>query len=495
MKNSWAKENESRESGVGSRKYWLESHGSPDNLFITQHKGFEVTLWGGRFGERPDQILWRYTVTPDDRRLLPWDVRGSLAHVAMLAAAGILDEVEAATLNEGLRQIAADAADDTFEFADTDEDVHSAVERRLIELVGPVGGKLHTGRSRNDQIALDLRLYLADAATVRAAGLRDLAGLLADLAERHADDVVPSYTHLQQAQAISLGHHFAAHAWWALRNADRFDDARRRVAVSPLGASASGGSSLALDPSVTARELGWTHHFANSLDAVSARDFASEYGFCCAQAMTDLSRLAEEMILWATSEFGWVTYSDAYTTGSSALPHKKNPDIAELARGRAAGAIGHLTSLLTLQKGLPLSYNRDLQEDKTHVFALDDALGGTVEALGGMLATATFHPPTPSSFTAALDLAEALVGRGVPFREAHRAVGSLVAALLGSDRELADATVEDLRAADARFESADLALVDPATSVNRRRSPGGGSPESVRMQITALRSAIEGSLA
>ena len=449
-----------------------------------------MTLWGGRFGEAPDDLLWRYTVTPEDRRLLAWDVRGSIAHIGMLAATGILDETDADSLLEGLHQIAADAADGTFTFLDSDEDVHSAVERRLIEIVGPVGGKVHTGRSRNDQIALDLRLYLADAAEARISELTAFAGMLADRAEEHAEVVIPSYTHLQQAQAVSLGHHLAAHAWAALRSAQRFADARRRIAVSPLGASASGGSSLPLDPSRTAAELGWESHFANSMDAVAARDFASEYGFCCAQAMVDLSRLAEELILWATTEFGWITFTDSLTTGSSALPQKKNPDIAELARGRSAGAIGSLTSLLTLQKGLPLTYNRDLQEDKLHVFALDDALAGTVEALGALVASARFHPPRPSSYTTALDLAEALVERGVPFREAHRAVGSLVAALLSDDRNLGDATEADLMAADSRFEVADLELVDPAASIRRRRSPGGGSPESVRAQVEALRQAV-----
>jgi argininosuccinate lyase len=450
-----------------------------------------MTLWGGRFESAPDEILWRFTVDATDRRLLPWDVRGSMAHVAMLARVGILDETEAATLREGLLQIAAEASEGTFEFLDSDEDVHTAVERRLVELVGAVGGKLHTGRSRNDQIALDLRLYLADAAVARASQLRTLAGALCDLAERHADDVVPSYTHLQQAQAISLGHHLLAHAWWALRNAERFEDARRRIAVSPLGASASGGSSLPLDPAATAEELGWDAHFDNSLDAVSARDFASEYGFCCAQAMVDLSRLAEELILWASTEFGWVEFADAYTTGSSALPHKKNPDIAELARGRAAGAIGALTSLLALQKGLPLAYNRDLQEDKVHVFALDDTLAGTSEALAAMLESARFRPPAPSSFTTALDLAEALVERGVPFREAHQAVGKLVARLVAAGRQLADATPADLGAVDERFRPEDLELTDPEVSVSRRRSPGGGAPASVRSQVTAIRQAIE----
>lgn len=449
-----------------------------------------MTLWGGRFDGDPDEILWRYTASQVDRRLLAADVRGSLAHVAMLAETGILEPDEADTLSEGLGRIAADAADGTFEFEDTDEDVHTAVERRLTEIVGPLGGKLHTGRSRNDQVALDLRIYLAEAATERAADLRGLATVLTDLAERHADDVIPSYTHLQQAQVVALGHHLAAYAWMALRGADRFGDARRRIAVSPLGAGASGGSSLPLDPAVSAAAVGWDAHFANSLDAVGSRDFAAEFAFCCTQTMVDLSRFAEELVLWATTEFGWVTFSDSFTTGSSALPHKKNPDIAELARGKAAGAIGNLTALLALQKGLPLAYNRDLQEDKVHVFALDDVTSATIEALGGMLAHAEFHPPAPSSWTTALDLAEALVRRGVPFREAHSAVGRLVSALVGSGRDLAAATPDDLAAVDARFQPDDVNLTDPAVSVARRLSPGGGSPDSVRSQVQALREAL-----
>ncbi|MGA7269525.1 MAG: argininosuccinate lyase [Acidimicrobiia bacterium] len=444
-------------------------------------------MWSGRFDHDPDPVLWRYSATTEDHRLLAVDVRGSLAHVAMLAHTGIIPAAEAGQLTRGLSQIADEASDGKFQFLDSDEDVHSAVERRLIELVGELGGKLHTGRSRNDQVSLDLRLYLDEAATNRQADLLALVGLLADLAERHADDVVPSYTHLQQAQAISLGHHLAAYAWWLLRDADRLADARRRIAVSPLGAGASGGSSLPLDPGFTATQLGWNNHFANSLDAVGARDFVAEYGFCCAQAMVGLSRLAEELILWSTAEFGWVTFSDAHTTGSSALPQKKNPDLAELARGRAAGAIGSLTSLLALQKGLPLAYNRDLQEDKRHVFDLDDTLAGTIEALGAMLADADFHPPAPGSWTTALDLAEALVGRGVPFRQAHHAVGTLVGRLMGEERQLGDVTGEELAAAHPSFRPEDVDLIDPITSVDRRRSPGGASPDSVRQQVAALR--------
>ncbi|MGH8911496.1 MAG: argininosuccinate lyase [Acidimicrobiia bacterium] len=471
-------ESPSRKSEVGSRKPLLDL------------LGHLVTLWGGRFEDRPDDVLWRYTASTEDRRLIRCDVRGSLAHVAMLAETEIIASEEADVLTDGLSQIAADVDDGTFEILASDEDVHSSVERRLIELVGEVGGKLHTGRSRNDQVALDLRLYLVDAVDARVEDLGMLAGILTDLAEKHADDVIPSYTHLQQAQAVSLGHHFAAHAWAVLRGAERFADARRRIAVSPLGAGASGGTSLPIDPAISARALGWESHFANSLDAVGGRDFASEFGFCCAQTMVDLSRLSEEMILWASTEFGWVTFADSFTTGSSALPHKKNPDIAELARGRSAGAIGSLTALLALQKGLPLAYNRDLQEDKTHVFALDDMTAATVEALGSMLIHGEFHPPAPSSWTTALDLAEVLVVRGVPFRQAHVAVGSLVAALIADGRDLSQATPEDLAAAHSSFDPADLDLADPAVSVTRRLSPGGGSPDSVRSQVAALRKAL-----
>jgi argininosuccinate lyase len=267
----------------------------------------------------------------------------------------------------------------------------------------------------------------------------------------------------------------------------RFQDLLKRLDVSPLGAGAGGGSSLPLDPVATAQSLGFGVVFSNSMDAVAARDHVAEYAWCCAQTMVDCSRLAEELILWATTEFSWVSFGDAYTTGSSALPQKKNPDIAELARGKAAGAIGELTALLALQKGLPLTYNRDLQEDKAHVFRADDTLAATLVALTGMLESATFHPPEPSPWVTALDLAEALVQRGIPFRDAHEAVGRLVAALVSDGRHLGEATTEDLALADQAFEQADLQLVDVRSSVDRRVTMGGGSVESVHQQIEALR--------
>ena len=446
-----------------------------------------MTLWGGRFDEAPDRRLWDFTVTVTDRRLLADDVEGSIAHASMLRHVGLLSEVEHEAIHQGLLRILADAHDGTFEFVESDEDVHSAVERRLVELVGDAGAKLHTGRSRNDQVALDMRLYLRRAAGERSAQLARFGMTLLEIASEHARTVVPSYTHLQQAQAIPLGHHLLAYAWMAVRDRQRFQGVAERLGVSPLGAGASGGSSLPLDPGFTARQLGFDVVFANSLDAVGSRDVIAEYAWCCAQSMVNLSRLAEELVLWATSEFGWVTFSDAFTTGSSALPQKKNPDVAELARGKSASTIADLNALLIMQKGTPLSYNRDFQEDKEHVFRADDTLAATLSALTGMLESAQFHPKEPGDWVLALDLAEVLVRRGVPFRAAHHAVGRLVATLLSEGRELSSATAAHLAAADPAFEPGDLDMLSVAASVDARVTGGGGSVHSVMRQIEALR--------
>ncbi len=447
-----------------------------------------MTLWGGRFSEDPHEDLLAFTVDRSDRRLLQDDLLGSAAHARMLGEVGLLTKDETRQLVEAIGDLLEDAREGRFEFHDGDEDVHTAVERRLHEVIGPVAGKLHTGRSRNDQVALDLRLYLTRAAGRRIAQLKSFGRILADKAEEVGDTVVPSYTHLQQAQAIPLAHHLLAYAWMLVRDIDRFTDAEKRIAVSPLGAGASGGSSLPLDPRIVADELGMRDTFANSLDAVSARDFVAEYAFCCAQSLTHLSRLGEELVLWSTSEFGWVTFADRFTTGSSALPQKKNADIAELVRGKTARAIGDLTGLLAMQKGLPLSYNRDLQEDKAAVFDADDTLAGALSALSGMIASAEFHPPAPSSWVTALDLAEVLVARGIPFREAHDAVGRLVARLLAEGKTLGEVTAGELQAAHLSFVPKDLDVLDPEGSVVRRRTPGGGSHVSVLDQLAELRS-------
>ncbi len=449
--------------------------------------GPDGRLWGGRFEEAPADSLWRFTVDTADRRLLAVDVAGSQAHVAMLRDVGLLDAAEHDALRSGLDAIAAEAAAGAFDFEPGDEDVHTAVERRLGELIGPVAGKLHTGRSRNDQVAFDLRLYLASAGRQRIEQLREMIAILADVAEQHADSIVAAYTHLQQAQAVPLGHQFLAYAWMLLRDKERLEQAIVRLEVSPLGAGAGAGSSLPLDPARVAERVGFPRYFDNSIDAVASRDFASEYVFVVAQCMVHLSRLAEELVLWSTSEFGWVTFADSHTTGSSALPHKKNPDIAELVRGKAASVLGDVMALLAVQKGLPLAYNRDLQEDKRSVFHADDTLSLALEALAGMVATATFHPAPPTAWVTALDLAETLVGRGVPFREAHAAVGALATRLVGEGRALDSVTVAELTAAHVGFEPDDLRCIDASGSVAARVSPGGGSPSSVHSQLEQLR--------
>ena len=450
-----------------------------------------MSMWGGRFGPDAGGEVWGFTTDPGDRRLLGDDIVGSIAHVRALGSAEILDAADVDAILAGLDQIRDEERAGAFLFLETDEDVHSAVERRLGEVVGEVAGKLHTGRSRNDQVALDVRLYLARAVEERTAALSSLVSTLVDLAERNVDTVVPFYTHLQQAQVVSLGHHFLAHGWAILRSGDRLKDALGRISVSPLGAGAGGGSTLPLNPAAAADELGFRDVFANSLDAVGARDHIAEYCFAAAQALIDLSRLGEELVLWATTEFGWVTFGDEVTTGSSALPHKKNPDVAELIRGRAAGGIGAVAAILALQKGLPLAYNRDLQEDKRHLFFVDDALSSSISAMEILLRHAEFHPPPPSSFTTALDLAEVLVRRGVPFREAHEAVGRVVAAVISRNEELTGATASDLASAHPRFDSIDLDLIDPEISMERRITAGGGGRASVIAQIAAIRSRLD----
>lgn len=448
--------------------------------------GSGAQMWGGRFSEGPDRILWNFTVDHSDRRLLRDDVTGSLAHVAMLGKVGLLTGDEVAALTGGLQEILTEAEREAFRFLASDEDVHSAVERRLGELVGEVAGKLHTGRSRNDQVALDLRLYLLRSLEDRISGLRAFCRTMVRAAERVGDAVVPGYTHLQQAQAVPFAHHLLAYAWAAHRDIRRFEGVRERLRVSPLGAGALGGSSLPLDPDRSAVLLGLERRFANSMDAVGARDHVAEYAFVATQALVHLSRLAEECVLWATGEFGWATFSDALTTGSSAMPHKKNPDIAELTRGKAAIAIGHLTGLMALQKGLPTTYNRDFQEDKAAVFAIDDALAGALEAMSALIDQARFHAPEPDPSVTALDLAEVLVERGVAFREAHDAVGRLLTDLLSDGRTLGEASYEDLAGAHPRFEPGDQAVTDPTESAVRRRSAGGGSHGSVGEQLRIL---------
>ena len=449
-----------------------------------------MTLWDGRFEGAPGEVLWDYTTDHSDRRLLLDDIAGSIAHVTMLGSTEVLAAADSVAIVAGLEAIRAEAEGGEFVFVEGDEDVHSAVERRLGEIVGPVAGKLHTGRSRNDQVALDLRLYLRRAAAQRVEQLQQFALQLCSVAEANAAVPVASYTHLQQAQPSTLGHHLLAYAWMALRSAGRFADATARIDTSPLGAGASSGTSLGIDPKESARLLGMGAVFENSLDAVGSRDHVAEYVFCCAQAMVDLSRLAEEVVLWASTEFGWARLADSVSTGSSALPHKRNPDIAELVRGRSARVAGDLAAVITLQKGLPLAYNRDLQEDKRLVFDADDVLASSLLAMTELLAHIEFDPPMPEGATASLDLAEALVRRGVPFREAHHTVGRLIVALEEGGRSLAEANYDDLRSVHGSFEESDLAVVDVERSVTGERSRGSGTAGSVHLQVATIRARI-----
>ena len=441
------------------------------------------TLWHGRFEGGPAEELMAYTVSLHyDRLLAPHDITGSRAHVRGLVRGGLLDGDEAGAILAALDQVETELSEDRFTFVASDEDIHTAVERRVTELAGPVGGKLHTGRSRNDQVATDLRLYTKGALLDVADRLLTLQGVLARRAEEAEGTYLPGYTHLQRAQPVLLAHHLLAHGWALARDVDRLLDAHRRADVSPLGAGALAGSSLPLDPAGTATDLGFAAAFDNSLDAVSDRDFVAEALFALALTGVHLSRIGEEVVLWATDEFGFLHLDDAYATGSSMLPQKKNPDIAELARGRSGRLIGHLTGLLTTLKGLPLAYNRDLQEDKEPLFDAVEQISLAVGALTGLLATATFDrdamaAAADSPYASATDLAERLVEAGTPFREAHAIVGEVVRTALTGAGSMAD-----LVAAHPALGPDVVELLRPGVSVTRRTTRGGAGPDPVRAQ-------------
>jgi argininosuccinate lyase len=450
------------------------------------------TLWQGRFGGRPGEDLLAFTVSlPFDQRLAGDDIAGSRAHVRGLARVGLLDGDEAAAILAALDTVEAELAGGSFAFEPTDEDIHTAVERRVTELAGPAGAKLHTGRSRNDQVATDLRLWCKRELLALAGAVMQLQAVLLDQAEAAGTTALPGYTHLQRAQPVLLAHHLLAHGWALARDVDRLLSTLDRLDVSPLGAGALAGSSLPLDPHGTAVDLGFAAAFDNSLDAVSDRDFVAEALFDVALLGVHLSRLGEEWVLWTSEEFGFARLDDAYATGSSMLPQKKNPDIAELARGKTGRLVGHVAGFLTTLKGLPLSYNRDLQEDKEPLFDAVDQVSLALVALSGLIATATFdaarmEAAAGSATMAATDLAEWLVARGTPFRDAHAVVGSLVrAALEPGARPLAE-----LVAADSRLGPGAAALVAPGAAVARRTTPGGGGPRPVAAEMERFRARL-----
>ncbi|MDQ2677104.1 MAG: argininosuccinate lyase [Actinomycetota bacterium] len=457
----------------------------------TAGDGDRGQLWHGRFDTGPAEELVAFTESLSyDQRLIFDDIRCSKAHVRGLARGGLLDETELGAVLGALDAVEMEYRAGELRFVESDEDVHTAIERRVTDLAGPAGAKLHTGRSRNDQVATAFRSYVKRDLVVIAERVLDLVDVLAERADQAGtgDDAVylPGYTHLQQAQPVLLAHHLMAHAWALLRDVDRLADCRRRLDVSPLGAGALAGSSLPLDPDGTAADIGFAARFENSLDVTSDRDFVAESLFALTVVGLHLSRMGEEVVLWTTDEFGFARLDDAYATGSSMLPQKKNPDIAELARGKAGRLIGDLTGFLATMKSLPLAYNRDLQEDKEPLFDALDTVRLGLGAMAGLYRTLQFRPErmqaaADSPYAAATDLAEFLVRNGLPFRDAHGVVGALVRRALDDGEDLAE-----LVRAEPRLGDDAAALLEPGVPVRQRTTPGGGGPVPVTEQRTRL---------
>ncbi|MHB1208242.1 MAG: argininosuccinate lyase [Acidimicrobiales bacterium] len=449
-----------------------------------------MTLWSGRFSESMDSTLWELSESYSfDHVLYHHDIMGSKAHVKGLRAAGLLSEADMDILLSTLDQIEVEFDRGTFVRAGSDEDIHMAIERRATELAGDIGARIHTSRSRNDQVATTLRLFTRDALDRLARSVLDLVAALRDVGAKTPGAFLPGYTHLQRAQPVLLTHHLNAHAWSLLRDVDRILDTRERVDVSPLGAGAIAGTSLAIDPEVSARELGFHETFANSMDAVSDRDFVVETLFDLALLGVHLSRMGEELVLWTSAEFNFAQLGDAFTTGSSMLPQKKNSDVAELARGKSGRLVGNLTGLLVTLKGLPLSYNRDLQEDKEPLFDSLRTAHLVLASLAGAYRSLTFNTEVAGdaakdSNLVAIDIAEQLVGENVPFRQAHESVGRLVAVAIErgvSLREVVETTEEF-----ARFSH----LFDEGGALQRRSSPGGAGPIPARLQEERLEAKV-----
>jgi argininosuccinate lyase len=464
---------------------------------VGEQERVPTRLWGGRFESGPAEALARLSVSVQfDWRLAPYDLLASRAHARVLHRAGLLTGGEHDRLQAALDALDAACAGGSFRPTAADEDVHTALERGLLERAGALGGKLRAGRSRNDQIATDLRLYLRDHARRIASRVVELQTALMSQAEQHTGTPVPGMTHMQHAQPVVFGHQLLAHAQALTRDLSRLRDWDKRAAVSPLGSGALAGSSLPLDPAAVAAELGFDRAAENSMDAVSDRDFAAEFCFVAALLGVHLSRLGEEVVLWASQEFGWVDLDDAYATGSSIMPQKKNPDVAELARGKAGRLIGDLTALLTTLKGLPLTYNRDLQEDKEPVFDAADTLLLVLPAMAGLISTLQIRAQrlaqgASSGFALATDLAELLVRRGVPFREAHEVVGHLVVWCHVNDCDLPDVSDADLAKISPHLTPDIREVLSVPGALAARKAHGGTAPEQVASQLAALRAVVE----
>ncbi|MCF6277692.1 MAG: argininosuccinate lyase [Anaerolineales bacterium] len=446
-----------------------------------------MSLWGGRFRGTLDEGAFALnTSLPFDRRLAMQDVSGSMAWAEALSQAGVLSAEEAARIAAGLETVRAEFKSGDFAFAPSDEDIHSAVERRLGELIGTLAGKLHTGRSRNDQVATDFRLWMLQSLPALEEAIIGLQSVLVSLAETHLSTLMPGYTHLQRAQPVTLAHWLLSHFWPLQRDRDRLRDLRKRVGVLPLGSAALAGTSFPVERVALADALGFDAPASNSLDAVSNRDFVAEYLFCTAMVGIHLSKLSENVILFSTAEFGFIELSDSFSTGSSLMPQKKNPDMFELARGKAGTLIGLLTGLMSTLKGLPSTYDKDLQEDKKPVFQATDTLLAILPVLAGALATMTVHEgrmrAAIDASMLATDLADYLVRKGMPFREAHEVTGKAVRAAAEKGVGLNQLSLSAWQAL-GPFDADVTDVFDPMKSVERKNAIGGTSPQSVKQQI------------
>ena len=448
--------------------------------------------WGGRFKKDTDRRVESFTSSlAYDRRLYPYDLAGSVVHARMLARQGIISPAEAEEICRGLQAIGEDLESGSFRFDESDEDIHMAIEKALTARIGKAGEKLHTGRSRNDQVALDVRLYLREQTEALLKLVGDLKKRLVETAKKEIEIVMPGYTHLQKAQPVLLAHYLLA--FWEMfdRDEERFRDCRKRIDVMPLGSAALAGTSLSLDREYAAELLQFPRISRNSMDAVSDRDFIAEFIFAASLLMTHMSRFCEDLIIWSSQEFGYVEISDAFTTGSSIMPQKKNPDVAELIRGKTGRVYGHLIAILTILKGLPMTYNRDLQEDKEPLFDTVDTVTAAVAILTEMITRIVYLRPRMEAeaelgFTTATDLAEYLVEKGVPFREAHSIVGRIVAYCLDAGKELAMITFEEIKKFHAVFADDVLPRLKAARSVNMKKTFGGTSPERVAERIREI---------
>ena len=458
-----------------------------------------ASTWSQRFEQGLHPAIERFNASIGfDIALLQEDLDGSVAHARMLGRTGVISEPEAGRLIEGLEQVRSEAADGRFNPGLEAEDVHFAVERRLIELLGPLGKKLHTGRSRNDQVGTDIRLWLRRQIDAIDGDLLRFQRALLDQAERHVDTLIPGYTHLQRAQPLCLAHHLLAYIEMAERDRQRLADVRKRVNICPLGAAALAGTPVPIDRRATAQELGFEAIYANSLDAVSDRDFAVEFMAAASLVLAHLSRLSEEVILWASEEFGFVALTDRCATGSSLMPQKKNPDVPELVRGKSGRVFGHLMGLLTMIKGLPLAYNKDFQEDKEALFDGVRTLRDCLEAMAILFEEGLEFKPerleaaVASDFANATDVADYLVARGVPFREAYQLVGGLVKSCLAEGVLLRELPLERWQQLHPAFEADIFAAIEPRQVVAARRSEGGTGFAGVRAQLQLQRSCLSG---